>query len=441
MICPQGTKHVWPTCFYSIASCEAQWGGPNEIKAKCEATDDDISKVTHQEYTFPGENGGDDCKEFLDGFLSKTTVGASAQKDSEVAQAQCGCKELFGAALNQLIDIPTEATGDSFCDGLIKGFVEKKAKLVCGPLKGLGAALCDVIVDTTAFVAKPALGPVCGVLLEIGKAFEIDLEKIYNGIQKLAKETADEIADAFCGSLTCGSSDGTLPCKLITSTAGQALISVVSGEACNGESSGCFPAHAYVMLENGTKKKMMDVEIGDRVQVGFNRYSEVRNSTLRHPFAYFAHRIRSKVFMWTHRIPTIRVDFVKITHDHGTLLVSEDHYVYANHKMMTSRSVRVGDIIPLHDNKMLVVQNVSRENDVGLYNPQTRHGDIVVNGVVVTTYTNVVHPSVARGFISASKLLTAVGIDVLGTNVESANAVPWWAGSVVEWIGKGPDVA
>ncbi|KAI8996150.1 hypothetical protein BC832DRAFT_302728 [Gaertneriomyces semiglobifer] len=138
MICPQGTKHVWPACFYSIASCEAQWGGSDAIKAKCEANDEDISKVTHQEYTFPGENAGDDCKDFLDGFLSKTTVGAPAQKDSEVAQAQCGCKELFGAALDQLIDVPAEAAGDSFCDGLIKGFVEKKAKLVCGPLRGLG---------------------------------------------------------------------------------------------------------------------------------------------------------------------------------------------------------------------------------------------------------------------------------------------------------------
>lgn len=133
--------------------------------------------------------------------------------------------------------------------------------------------------------------------------------------------------------------------------------------------------------------------------------------------------------------PTIRVDFVKITNQHGILLVSEDRYVYANHKKMTARSVPVGDIIPVHNNQMSVVQNISREHDVGLYNLQTRHGDIVVDGVVVTTYTNIVHPTAARSSFLAG------GVNILGKNVESVHAVPWWAVSLVEWMGKGPELA
>lgn len=50
-----------------------------------------------------------------------------------------------------------------------------------------------------------------------------------------------------------------------------------------------------------------------------------------------------------------------------------------------------------HDAKVVKVGNT---HDLGLYNPQTIHGDIVVDGFVVSTYTADVTPSVAHAVLT-----------------------------------------
>jgi hypothetical protein len=41
----------------------------------------------------------------------------------------------------------------------------------------------------------------------------------------------------------------------------------------------------------------------------------------------------------------------------------------------------------------------------GLYNPQTIHGDIVVDGIVASTYTTAVDPQVAHGLLAPLRVL------------------------------------
>ena len=50
---------------------------------------------------------------------------------------------------------------------------------------------------------------------------------------------------------------------------------------------------------------------------------------------------------------------------------------------------------------------------VGLYNPHTMDGDIVVDGTVTSTYTAAVAPSLAHAVLWPVRMLYALGVDVL----------------------------
>ena len=65
------------------------------------------------------------------------------------------------------------------------------------------------------------------------------------------------------------------------------------------------------MLENGKTKAMSEITIGDRVQVGDNRFSEV--------------------YMFSHHIPESKAKFVELkTASMNTLRLTESHYLYVN---------------------------------------------------------------------------------------------------------------
>ncbi|KAJ3037023.1 hypothetical protein HK097_003639 [Rhizophlyctis rosea] len=179
----------------------------------------------------------------------------------------------------------------------------------------------------------------------------------------------------------------------------------------------CFPATASVTLENGSQKMMKDIQIGDRVKIGKDRYSEV--------------------FMWTHRLEHIITDFVKITHDHGELILTAGHYLYANGQILPANSVKIGDQIPLHDGSMSTIRSITTSIANGLYNPQTRDGDIAFNGVVTTTYTTVAHPVVAKGFLLVMQTIPSLARRLVGDRIASVNVIPSWASGIMGFLPAG----
>lgn len=146
------------------------------------------------------------------------------------------------------------------------------------------------------------------------------------------------------------------------------------------ENSSCFPSDATVELEDGSSKAMRLVRIGDRVKVAHpNKFSEV---------FFFSHKHESKTS-----------DFVRIetSLDGVGLSVSPGHLVYVNGKLERASAVGVGDVISVaHDARSATVTAVSRVRGLGLHNPHTLHGDIIVNGVVASTFTSSVHPRLAK---------------------------------------------
>eukprot|EP00178_Gracilaria_changii_P004760 TRINITY_DN17760_c0_g1_i1.p1 TRINITY_DN17760_c0_g1~~TRINITY_DN17760_c0_g1_i1.p1 ORF type:complete len:421 (-),score=53.82 TRINITY_DN17760_c0_g1_i1:742-2004(-) len=164
----------------------------------------------------------------------------------------------------------------------------------------------------------------------------------------------------------------------------------------------CFPASASVRLRNGQVRSMRDVTVGDEVLVGRNLFSPV--------------------FMFTHRLSYFMTRFVRFQLDSGDeLAVTPNHYVYADGHLVTAQSAKRGQRMLLANGSTAAIQCIDWIRDAGLFNPQTIHGDIVVNNVLVSTYTKAVEPQVAHGLLAplrawyglVSRLSTALFFDLM----------------------------
>ena len=164
------------------------------------------------------------------------------------------------------------------------------------------------------------------------------------------------------------------------------------------DDSVCFPASAEVELDTGRTVTMDQLAIGDNVRVSANTFS--------------------RVFLFTHKIATGSFDFVKLTTaSAASLTVTRSHYVYVNGKMTAAGAVKLGDKLELIGAaKCDVVTAISPVTETGLYNPQTLHGDIVVNGIRASTFTMAVEPRVASALLAPLRALfraTGVSTSVL----------------------------
>lgn len=143
----------------------------------------------------------------------------------------------------------------------------------------------------------------------------------------------------------------------------------------------CFPGGASVLLESGERKLMCDVQIGDRVQAGPGVFSTV--------------------FMFTHRLPKKRYPFVRLIASNGAALsLTAGHILHVNGGLSPAGRVRVGDVLRNADGDWVRVIKVEAVDDVGLYNPQTVSGDIVVDGLLATAYTAAIRPPVAHAMLA-----------------------------------------
>lgn len=143
----------------------------------------------------------------------------------------------------------------------------------------------------------------------------------------------------------------------------------------------CFPGSALVELKDGSSREMRDLQIGDLVLVAEGLYSPV--------------------VLFTHADHEIQYQFLQVETEHNMVITLTDgHYIYSNKQLVEARKLKVGDklkVIGMEDER---VANIKIVNDVGLFAPQTAHGDIVVNGIIASTYTKSVPFSIAHGLLA-----------------------------------------
>ena len=148
-------------------------------------------------------------------------------------------------------------------------------------------------------------------------------------------------------------------------------------------------------LANGQTKSMESLSIGDSVRVSPSQFSDV--------------------YMFSHRMPEAESSFVQLaTQSNHTLLLTHDHYLYVNGRLVAAKEVRVGDMVENKDGEHVRVTAVTETRAHGLYNPHTLQGDIVVGGIRTSTYTTAVAPTLAHSALWPVRMLYSLGYDVIG---------------------------
>lgn len=122
----------------------------------------------------------------------------------------------------------------------------------------------------------------------------------------------------------------------------------------------------------------------------------------------------SRIIAWTHKDVYRVAPFVRITTANGLRLkVSHGHYVYANHQLLPARKIKPGMIMRLAYEPDSPVVSAETVWQVGLFNPHTIHGDIVVDGFICSTYTEAVPPLIAHALLAPIRFVTPTALSVI----------------------------
>lgn len=151
----------------------------------------------------------------------------------------------------------------------------------------------------------------------------------------------------------------------------------------------CLHGNGNVVLKSGATKLVRDIQLGDEVAVGQGKFSPV--------------------FMFTHRDPhfeavfsLIRVSTTGLSNSDSfaDLKVTTTHFVHAKRGLLEAGRITTDDELLLANGKWSQVINISTFIDRGVFNPQTLHGDIVVDGVRVSTFTSTVNMNTAHSLLA-----------------------------------------
>lgn len=147
----------------------------------------------------------------------------------------------------------------------------------------------------------------------------------------------------------------------------------------------CFPGSAHVSLENGEVKRMDSVQVGDRVKVANGEFANV--------------------FMFTHKMADAKFNFLRLNTVSGeAITLTPSHVLPVNGEYVAARDAKVGDSLELADGTISQINGIATVEEFGLFNPQTVHGDIVVDGVRASTYTSDVCPSFAHALLTPLRM-------------------------------------
>lgn len=142
----------------------------------------------------------------------------------------------------------------------------------------------------------------------------------------------------------------------------------------------CFPASATVTTADGATVRMADLEAGQHIH-------------------HDEHGASSPVFLFTHRTLNREQWFYRISTASGhAVSITGNHYLYVNGRLVAAHAVQVGNVLRTASGQSAVVK-VERVKDVGLYAPHSLHGDVLVDGIVCSSYSRAVAPGLAHALL------------------------------------------
>lgn len=185
----------------------------------------------------------------------------------------------------------------------------------------------------------------------------------------------------------------------------------------------CFPASASVTTRDGKAVRMDQLKLG----------THVRHAVSSAQDEY------SPVFLFTHRAAYKKGRaFVKISTDCGhAVTMSHSHYLrLADRTLVAAGSVRVGERVNTVSG-ICAIKDVQGVRADGLFAPHATHGDadLVVDGIVVSSYSKAVHPKVAHALLAPVRFMARrVELSKLHNSPVDRvfrDGADWWAAHVM----------
>lgn len=153
------------------------------------------------------------------------------------------------------------------------------------------------------------------------------------------------------------------------------------------DGSACFPASASVTLKTGKVTTMDELVVGDSVLTRDGHFSEI--------------------YAFAHKLSSVHPKFYRIATRSGhSLTLSSGHYLYLNGQMQAAKTAMVGDHLVLGSGVETKIASIEeRVFGRGLYNPMTVSGDILVNGLLASTYTTAVEPALSHALLMPPRVI------------------------------------
>lgn len=446
LFCPQIVLSKFVACLYTCKSNGSKFGSADNT---CRSSDDDCFLSVQWDYAISlcNANARDfsytssdprfpiyirnvyfvqsdikPCNDFLQNALAPVAFNNNNQNGRLLAgtEAQCSCYYFSYGMLNLLSPYaPTKFTNQNFCTAGIDIYINKKLKQMCGRLKDpFLRFLCKTfqgVVNALLDIINLALGPVCEFILKlIYDLTRLDIPALINKAEIELNKIIAEITQRSCGFFTCPTASGVCsPYQLLGLTALELKLDVKSDcpdlYAAEGDpqsdyfknatvsgtlsptfdDSGCFPGHALVETLQGPSQ-MRELAFGDKVLSLSSKYE---------PIVFFNHHWEDSG--WKRNDESHLTSYVVLSSAFKNGKANNPLWLTAEHMIPISRSkscvektlVPAREIIPnqdyifdVHDN-CTVVLNKTHHTVRSAYLPVTPSGWIIVDGILVSCYT------------------------------------------------------
>lgn len=335
----------------------------------------------------------------LDGLkLKNFQCGESTWETMKLSNVQVSDKLAFNGATLKNVDWTGVSRNTEKSTAESCGLIDLSFSTISDGDKFSGISSCNTTFRGTKFTKPVDFGDMDVTDVDLFSFRNAEFAQTCVGNVTCATLCATKSETPIC---TCASSkesdvDCTKAGSNVDDEANEGL--TVADDDDDDDDKSCFPADSTVTTEDGKLVRMEDLSHTHRVAVGGGEHSDV--------------------FFFGHRNPTELSTFVHIqtTSSGKELRLSAGHYLYANSKLVTARTVVVGDKLETGDGQAVTVTSIRTQLARGIYAPATLHGNLVVDGIVVSSYTDALHPRVAHTLLAPLRVAHQLGLTPLTTN-------------------------
>uniref|UniRef100_A0A914PQ98 Hint domain-containing protein n=1 Tax=Panagrolaimus davidi TaxID=227884 RepID=A0A914PQ98_9BILA len=156
----------------------------------------------------------------------------------------------------------------------------------------------------------------------------------------------------------------------------------------------CFSSDTFVTTIGKIKKRMDEIKIGEWILSGDSKSGEIGYT---------------KVISWIHKKPNLMAEFLKITLENGQeLKITKKHYIYKgicknetsplsitnnNIQKVYAENVTINECVftVTPENQLIekVINKIEIIQEKGIYAPLTETGNIIVNDILASCYSNI----------------------------------------------------